>query len=99
LLIFLPSSLSLSAGFRELIPFIAFQFISEQYNGMLVTEDDGTVIGIIGETGNPHTEMIKMMENFRVIRLPVCKDEKLFGVFSYRDIIKKLVEPKFMSNM
>jgi CBS domain-containing protein len=108
---------------------IALQFISEQYSGMPVTEDDGTVIGIVTEldilravneghelarvtTGDimtpevatvkpetPITEMIKMMEDFHIIRLPVCKDEKLVGVVSRGDIIRNLVEPEFMSNM
>ena len=47
----------------------------------------------------PITEMIKMMEDFHIIRMPVCKDEKLIGVVSRGDIIRNLVEPKLMSNM
>ena len=108
---------------------IALQFISEQYSGMPVTEDDGTVIGIVTELDilravneghelarvtagdimthevatvkpeTPITEMIKMMEDFHIIRLPVCEDEKLVGVVSRGDIIRNLVEPEFMTNM
>jgi CBS domain-containing protein len=45
------------------------------------------------------TEMIKMMEEFHIIRLPVIKDGKLVGVVSRGDIIRSLIEPEFMSNM
>lgn len=107
---------------------IALQFITEQYSGMPVTEDDGKVVGIVTEidilkaindgkelsritasdimsrevvTVNPETsitEMIKIMEEFQIIRIPVVKDEKLVGVVSRGDIIRNLVEPEFMSN-
>ena len=43
--------------------------------------------------------MIKMMEDFHIIRLPVYKDEKLMGVVSRGDIIRNLIEPEFMSNI
>jgi CBS domain-containing protein len=96
---------------------------------MPVTEDGGTVIGIITELDilravnkspeltrvaagdnitpevatvkpeTPATKMIKMMEDFHIIRLPVCKDEKLIGVVSRGKIIRNLIEPEFMSNI
>ena len=96
---------------------------------MSVTEDDGTVIGIITELDilravnerpeltrvtigdnitsefttvkpeTPATKMIKMMEGFHIIRLPVCKDKKFIGVVSLGDIIRNLIEPEFMSNI
>jgi CBS domain-containing protein len=47
----------------------------------------------------PATKIIKMMEDFHIIRLPVCKDEKLIGVVSRRDIIRNLIEPYFISNI
>jgi CBS domain-containing protein len=47
----------------------------------------------------PITEMIKMMEEFHIIRLPVVQNNKLVGVVSRGDIIRNLVEPEFMSNM
>jgi len=47
----------------------------------------------------PITEMIKIMEEFHIIRLPVVKDEKLVGVVSRGDIIRNLIQPEFMSNM
>ena len=108
---------------------IALQFITEQYSGMPVTEDDGRVVGIVTEidilkavnggkelsrvtagdimtrevaTVNPDTpitEMIKMMEDFHIIRLPVVKENKLVGVVSRGDIIRNLIQPEFMSNI
>lgn len=108
---------------------IALQFITEQYSGMPVTKDDGSVVGIVTEidilkavnegkelsritagdimtpevaTVNPDTpitEMIKMMEDFHIIRLPVVKENKLVGVVSRGDIIRNLIQPEFMSNM
>ena len=96
---------------------------------MSVTEDDGTVIGIITELDilravnerpeltrvtagdnitpevatvkpeTPVTKMIKMMEDFHINQLPVCKDEKLIGVVSRGDIIRNLIEPELMSNI
>lgn len=45
------------------------------------------------------TEMIKIMEDFHIIRLPVVKDGKLIGIVSRIDIIRNMVEPNFMSNM
>ena len=47
----------------------------------------------------PITEIIKMMEDFHIIRLQVCKDEKLVGVIFRGNIISNLVEPEYMSNM
>ena len=96
---------------------------------MPVTEDDGTIIGIITELvilravnerpeltrvtagdnitpevasvkpETPATKMIKMMKDFHIIRLPVCKNEKLIGVVSRGNIIRNLIEPEFMNNM
>jgi CBS domain-containing protein len=96
---------------------------------MPVTEDDGTIIGIITELDilravnerpelthvtagdnitpevatvkpeTPATKMIKMMEDFHIIQLPVCKDEKLIGVVSRGDIIRNLIETELMSNI
>ena len=96
---------------------------------MSVTEDDGTVIGILTELDimqafnerseltrvtpgdnitpevatvkpeTPTTKVIKMMKDFYIIRLPVCKDEKLIGVVSRGDIIRNFIEPEFMSNI
>lgn len=45
------------------------------------------------------TEMIKIMEDFHVIRLPVVKEGKLVGIVSRGDIIRHMIEPDFMSNM
>jgi CBS domain-containing protein len=55
------------------------------------------VVTVAPET--PMTEMIKMMEEFHIIRLPVVKDNKLIGVVSRGDIIRNLIQPEFMSNL
>jgi CBS domain-containing protein len=55
------------------------------------------VVTVAPET--PMTEMIKMMEQFHIIRLPVVKDKKLVGVVSRGDIIRNLIQPEFMSNV
>ncbi|MBT3366502.1 MAG: CBS domain-containing protein [Nitrospina sp.] len=62
--------------------------------GDIMTPDVATV-----NPDTPITEMIKMMEEFSIIRLPVVKDEKLVGVVSRGDIIRNLIEPEFMSNI
>jgi CBS domain-containing protein len=62
--------------------------------GDIMTREVATV-----NPDTPITEMIKMMEEFHIIRLPVVKDEKLIGVVSRGDIIRNLIEPEFMSNM
>ena len=62
--------------------------------GDIITPEVSTV-----KTEIPITEIIKMMEDFHIIRLQVCKDEKLVGVISRGNIIRNLVEPEFMSNM
>lgn len=62
----------------------------------------GDIMTLDVVTANPDTpitEMISMMEEFHIIRLPVVKDEKLIGVVSRGDIIRSLIEPEFMSNM
>ncbi len=46
----------------------------------------------------PMTEMIKIMEDLHVIRLPIVEDEKLVGVVSRGDIIRNMIEPEFMNN-
>ena len=62
--------------------------------GDIMTRDVATV-----NPDTPITDMIKMMEEFSIIRLPVVKDEKLIGVVSRGDIIRNLIEPEFMSNL
>jgi CBS domain-containing protein len=74
--------------------------VNEGYELALVTADDIITKEIVTvKPKTPMTEMNKMMEDFNIIRLPVCKDKKLVGVVSRGDIIRNLVEPKFMSNM
>ena len=44
-------------------------------------------------------EMIKIMKEFHIIRLPIVKDDRLVGVVSRCDILKGLIEPEFAAHM
>ena len=47
----------------------------------------------------PMTEMIKIMEDFHIIRLPVVQEGRLIGIVTRRDITPNMIEPGFVSNM
>ena len=53
----------------------------------------------VANPDTPLTEMIKMMADFHIIRLPIVKEGKLIGVVSRGDIIQCLIQPEFMSNL
>ncbi|MBT5028987.1 MAG: CBS domain-containing protein [Nitrospinaceae bacterium] len=53
----------------------------------------------VANPDTPLTEMIKMMADFHIIRLPIVKEGKLIGVVSRGDIIRCLIQPEFMSNL
>jgi CBS domain-containing protein len=57
--------------------------------GDIITPEVSTV-----KPETPITEVIKMMGIFHIIRLQVCKDEKLVGVIFRGNIIRNLVEPE-----
>ena len=44
-------------------------------------------------------EMIKIMKEFHIIRLPIVKDDRLVGIVSRCDILKSLIEPEFAMHM
>jgi CBS domain-containing protein len=44
-------------------------------------------------------EMIKIMEEFHIIRLPVVKEGKLVGIVARCDILRSLIEPEFAAHM
>jgi CBS domain-containing protein len=44
-------------------------------------------------------QLVKIMEEFHILRLPIVKDEKLVGVVSRSDILRGLIEPEFMTHL
>ncbi len=44
-------------------------------------------------------EMIKIMEEFHIIRLPIVREGKLVGIVARCDILRSLIEPEFASHM
>lgn len=44
-------------------------------------------------------ELIGIMEEFHIIRLPIVKDGKLVGVVSRGDVLRSLIEPEFVAYM
>jgi len=44
-------------------------------------------------------EMIRIMQEFNIIRLPIVKEGKLVGIVSRCDILKSLIGPEFAVHM
>ena len=44
-------------------------------------------------------ELIGIMEEFHIIRLPIVRDGKLVGVVSRGDVLRSLIEPEFVAYM
>ena len=108
---------------------VVFQFLNGFYSGMPVTDDTGSVIGVITEldilnavlaekelvkitvgdimTSNPVTvdvstpitELVKIMKEKNIIRLPVTENGKLVGIVARCDILTTLIEPEFVTYM
>ncbi len=51
------------------------------------------------DADTPITEIIKIMKEKNVIRLPVTRNDKLVGVVARCDILKGLLEPEFVAYM
>jgi len=54
---------------------------------------------ITARPDTPITEIIRLMEKFNIIRLPIVKNGKLVGIVSRGDILSSLLEPEFETNM
>jgi len=108
---------------------VVFQFLNGFYSGMPVTDDAGSVIGVITEldilqavlagkelvkitagdimtpkpvtvdVGTPLTEVVKIMKEKNIIRLPVTEEGKLVGIVARCDILTTLIEPEFVTYM
>ena len=49
------------------------------------------------DINTPIEEVMKKLEDYRIVRVPVTDGEVLVGVISRRDIIKAVLEPEFMA--
>ena len=108
---------------------VVFQFLNGFYSGMPVTDDEGTVIGVVTEldilnavlegkelvkitasdimtsdpitvdVSTPLTELVKIMKEKNIIRLPVTENGKLVGIVARCDILTTLIEPEFVTYM
>jgi predicted transcriptional regulator len=108
---------------------VVFQFLNGFYSGMPVTDDEGSVIGVITEldileavlagkelvkitagdimtpkpatvdVDTPLTDVVKIMKEKNIIRLPVTEEGKLVGIVARCDILTTLIEPEFVTYM
>jgi CBS domain-containing protein len=108
---------------------VVFQFLNGFYSGMPVTDDAGSVIGVVTELDileavlagkelvkttagdimtakpitadveTPLTEVVKIMKEKNIIRLPVTEEGKLVGIVARCDILTTLIEPEFVTYM
>jgi len=108
---------------------VALQFLSGLYSGMPITDEEGSVVGVVTELDllnavvkgkelakftagdlmskdpvtadieTPVTDIVKLMKEKNVIRLPITAEGKLVGVVARCDILTSIIEPEFMTYM
>ena len=49
------------------------------------------------DINTPMEEVMKKLEDYRIVRVPVTDGDVLVGIVSRRDIIKAVLEPEFMA--
>jgi CBS domain-containing protein len=49
------------------------------------------------DINSPIEEVMKKLEDYRIVRVPVTDGDVLVGIISRRDIIKAILEPEFMA--
>jgi len=47
----------------------------------------------------PATDIVKIMRDNNLLRVPVVKEGKLTGIVSRSDILRSLIEPEFVTYM
>lgn len=47
----------------------------------------------------PVTEVVRVMRDQNLLRVPVVKEDKLVGIVSRSDILRSLIEPEFVTYM
>jgi CBS domain-containing protein len=63
----------------------------------LTTTDVMTGPPVTVDIDTPLEEVMKRLEDYRIVRVPVTDGEVLVGIISRRDIIKAVLEPEFMA--
>jgi len=49
------------------------------------------------DVGTPIAEVMKKLEDNRIVRVPVTDQDKLVGIISRRDVIRAILEPEFIA--
>ena len=49
------------------------------------------------DVGTPVEEVMKKLEDNRIVRVPVTEENKLVGIISRRDVIRIILEPEFIA--
>ncbi|MEH6823572.1 MAG: CBS domain-containing protein [Motiliproteus sp.] len=65
----------------------------------LSAEDIMNKEAISVDVETPVTEIINIMKEKGIIRLPVTEEERLVGIIARCDILKSLIEPEFVTYM
>jgi CBS domain-containing protein len=74
---------------------IAWQILKYGFSGMPVAEADGKVLGVITEADLKR--VMQILQERRIVRVPVTEKGKLVGIISRRDVIRAVVEPEFIA--
>lgn len=49
------------------------------------------------EVNTPLEDVMKSLEDYRIVRVPVTSEDALVGIISRRDVIRAILEPEFMA--
>ena len=52
---------------------------------------------ITADVDAPLEEVMKKLEENRIVRVPVTNQDKLVGIISRRDVIRAILEPEFLA--
>ena len=63
----------------------------------ITAEDVMTKKAVTADVDTPVSDIITIMKEKNIIRLPITADSKLVGVVARCDILRSLIEPEFAS--
>jgi CBS domain-containing protein len=49
------------------------------------------------DVNTPLEDVMKSLEDYRIVRVPVTSEDALVGIISRRDVIRAILEPEFMA--